>query len=127
MCIPGGRVGDDAILAMFNSGKWTERFTVPASGGFTFSNASGAPIAQINNAGQINQGSAGTFAGVSQCLAGIKTIAFPVPYANPPAILVFDETNPGGAKLSSRALNNFTVACTGTSDAFSWLAIGNPN
>lgn len=120
-------MSNDAILSMFNAGSWTERFRVAATGGINFSNASGVRIAQINNAGQINQGSAGTFAGASECVAGVKTITFPAPYRNPPAIFVFDETNPGGAKLSSRALAKFTVACTGMSDAFSWLTIGNPD
>jgi hypothetical protein len=127
MCTPGGTMSNDAILSMFNAGSWTERFRVAATGGINFSNASGVRIAQINNAGQINQGSAGTFAGASECVAGVKTITFPAPYRNPPAIFVFDETNPGGAKLSSRALAKFTVACTGMSDAFSWLTIGNPD
>jgi hypothetical protein len=128
MCTPGGgSPGNDAILSIFSSGAWNERFRVSAAGGFSFSNASGALVANISNTGAWNQGSAGSMAGVSACIRGVKKIEFPTPYVNPPAILVFDETTAGGAKLNYRELGSFEVSCTGESDAFSWIAIGNPN
>jgi hypothetical protein len=128
MCTPGGgSPGDDAILSIFSSGAWKERFRASAAGGFDFSNANGAVIANISNSGALNQGAPGSMAGVSACVGGVKKIAFRTPYASPPAILVFDETTAGGAKLNHRELGSFEVSCSGETDAFSWVAVGNPN
>jgi len=74
----------------------------------------------------INQTSAGQFAGTSACISSTKNIAFSIPYNATPVIVVFDETTGGGATLSSKANTGFTVACSGASDAFDWIAIGNP-
>ena len=70
-------IDNDAILSMFNTGSWTERFRVVATGGFNFSDASGALIAQINHAGQVNQGSAGRSPGLVSALLALRQLPFP--------------------------------------------------
>ncbi len=67
------------------------------------------------------------FADVTACVANTKAVTFATAFNNPPVVLVFDETTPGGAKLSSKSGSGFTVSCAGTTDAFDWIAIGNPN
>jgi hypothetical protein len=77
----------------------------------------------------LNQVVPSQFAGVSACSGGIKTInlALIPTFTSQPAILVFDETTAGGAKLSAKSKSGFTVSCTGTTDRFDWMVVGNPN
>jgi hypothetical protein len=75
----------------------------------------------------LNQNTAHTWADVSACSSGQKTIAFTNAFNSVPVILVFDETNAGGAKLARKSAAGFVVSCSGAKDAFNWVAIGNPN
>jgi hypothetical protein len=75
----------------------------------------------------VNQNSANQVAGTSTCSAGAQTIVFPGPFVSPPAVLVFDETNKGGVSLTTKATWGFEVSCTGASDVFDWMVVGNPN
>ena len=70
---------------------------------------------------------ASQYGGVSACSGSTKAIAFPITYNSQPVIMIFDETTAGGAKLSTKSANGFTVTCTGASDAFDWMVIGNPD
>ncbi|MGC1188164.1 MAG: hypothetical protein WA871_12305 [Candidatus Acidiferrales bacterium] len=80
------------------------------------------------NGGHMNQSAANSdFAGTSACASGAKTITFASAYSNTPVILIFDETTHGGASLTAKSASSFAVACTGASDAFDYLVIGNPN
>lgn len=74
-----------------------------------------------------NQGSANQLAGTSTCSSGTQTISFAAPRLQIPVILVFDETTKGGINLTSKSNAGFTVSCTGASDEFDWMVIGNPN
>ncbi len=73
------------------------------------------------------QSAGNRFAGSAACSGSKKTISLPAKFATPPVILVFDETTKGGASLSAKSTSSFTVSCSGESDAFDWLVIGNPN
>jgi hypothetical protein len=74
------------------------------------------------------QGAAnGDVAGASACASGAKTITFANAYSSTPVILIFDETTHGGASITAKSASSFAVACTGASDAFDYLVIGNPN
>jgi hypothetical protein len=75
----------------------------------------------------LNQTAASRYAGTSACSGGLKEITFGTTYASQPVILVFDETTSGGASLRSKSTKGFTVTCSGQSDVFDWMAIGNPN
>ncbi len=75
----------------------------------------------------INQNTANQVAGTSACSSGTQTIAFPGQFASPPAVLLFDETTKGGVSLTGKGTWGFIVSCTGTSDVFDWIVIGNPN
>jgi hypothetical protein len=77
--------------------------------------------------GAMGQPSANQLAGTSECASGTKPILLPFGYTSQPVILVFDETTKGGANLTAKSTSGFTVSCTGTSDVFDWLVIGNPN
>ena len=79
--------------------------------------------------GALGQVTSNQYSGVSSCATGTQTITLPVTlaYAQQPAILVFDETNKGGANLTSKSKTQFVVSCTGASDTFDWVVIGNPN
>jgi hypothetical protein len=80
------------------------------------------------NGGHMNQSAANTdFAGAAACSGGAKTITFGAAYSSTPVILIFDETSPGGASLTAKSASSFAVACTGASDAFDYIVIGNPN
>ena len=80
------------------------------------------------NGGHMNQSAANSdFAGASACASGAKTITFANAYSSTPVILIFDETTHGGASLSAKSASAFAVACTGASDAFDYIVIGNPN
>jgi hypothetical protein len=41
--------------------------------------------------------------------------------------VVSDETKAGGAKLASKSAKGFVVSCSGATDTFDWIAVGNPN
>jgi len=80
------------------------------------------------NGGHMNQSSANSdFAGASACVSGAKTITFSSAYSSTPVILIFDETTHGGASITAKSASSFAVACTGSADAFDYIAIGNPN
>ena len=92
----------------------------PATGSSVISSA---PI-QTNT---VNQVSANRHAGVSACVSSTKTITLPITYSSQPVILVFDETTAGGVKLTAKSTSGFTVSCAGSTDAFDWIVVGNPN
>jgi hypothetical protein len=75
----------------------------------------------------VNQNGANRVAGTSACSSGTQTIDFPGPFASPPAVLLFDETTKGGVSLTGKGTWGFIVSCTGASDVFDWIVIGNPN
>jgi hypothetical protein len=75
----------------------------------------------------LQQYAAHTWADVSACSSGKKTIDFTRAFNSVPVILVFDETKAGGAKLASKSAKGFVVSCSGATDTFDWVAIGNPN
>jgi hypothetical protein len=80
------------------------------------------------NGGHMNQSAANSdFAGASACVSGAKTITFSTAYSSTPVILIFDETTHGGASITAKSASSFAVACTGSADAFDYIAIGNPN
>jgi hypothetical protein len=74
----------------------------------------------------LNQNAANHLAGTSACSFGTKAISFGATYSSPPVILLFDETTAGGVKLSAKSISGFTADCTGASDVFDWIVIGNP-
>jgi hypothetical protein len=76
---------------------------------------------------KLDQKTASQFAGISACVTSTKAITFPTAYTSQPVILVFDETTAGGVILSAKSASGFTVTCTGATDAFDWMAVGNPN
>ena len=75
----------------------------------------------------MNQNTANQVAGTSACSSGAQTVTFPSPFVSPPALLVFDETTKGGISLAGKGTWGFIVSCTGASDVFDWIVIGNPN
>jgi hypothetical protein len=75
----------------------------------------------------LNAAAGGDVAGASSCSTGTKTITFASTFASTPAVIVSDETAAGGARVSSKSNSGFTVACTGASDAFDYLVVGQPN
>jgi len=75
----------------------------------------------------MNQNSANQVAGTSTCSSGTQTIVFPGGFVSPPAVLVFDETTKGGVSLTEKGNWGFVVSCTGASDMFDWIVVGNPN
>jgi len=76
---------------------------------------------------RLNQNGANQLAGTTACSSGEASVTFSSSFASQPVILLFNETTPGGVKLSARSVSGFSVACAGASDAFDWLVIGNPN
>jgi hypothetical protein len=75
----------------------------------------------------MNQNTPNQVAGTSACSSGAQTVTFPSPFVSPPALLVFDETTKGGISLAGKGTWGFIVSCTGASDVFDWIVIGNPN
>ncbi len=75
----------------------------------------------------LNQYAPSRWADVSSCSSGEKAINFAAPFRSVPVIVVFDETKAGGAKLASKSAKGFVVSCSGASDTFDWIAVGNPN
>jgi len=78
-------------------------------------------------ASHLNQSERTQFAGTSWCARGAATVAFTTPFQMPPVILVFDEITKNGVSLTAKSISAFSVSCSGANDAFSWMAIGNPN
>jgi hypothetical protein len=78
-------------------------------------------------ASHFNQGAANQIAGSSACSSGTQTIVFPGPYASPPVVLLFDETTKGGISMTGKGTWGFIVSCTGASDVFDWIVVGDPN
>ena len=75
----------------------------------------------------VNQNTPNHVAGTSSCSSGTQTISFPSPYSSPPALVLFDETTKGGVSLTGKGTWGFIVSCTGASDVFDWIVVGNPN
>ncbi len=75
----------------------------------------------------LNQNTANRLAGTSACSSGTETINFPGRFGSPPVVLLFDETTKGGVSLTMKGTSGFTASCTGASDVFDWIVIGNPN
>jgi hypothetical protein len=84
-----------------------------------------APSALYTNI--VNQNTPNQMAGSSACSSGTQTITFTGPRVSPPVVLVFDETTKGGVSLTEKGNWGFTVSCSGASDVFDWMVIGNPN
>lgn len=105
--------------------------TSPGASGFTptqtYIDRLGDVATNVLYTGHFNQFAANQVAGTSACSSGTQTIAFPGPYASPPVVLLFDETTKGGISLTGKATWGFIVSCTGASDAFDWIVIGNPD
>jgi hypothetical protein len=74
-----------------------------------------------------NQNSANRLAGTSSCSNGTQTVTFTGSRVSLPVVVVFDETTKGGASLTEKGTWGFIVSCTGASDVFDWIVIGNPN
>jgi hypothetical protein len=106
-----------------------------ASGNFSGSLTVGSLVTSPDGfitPGQIQQNAQSQIAGTSACVTGTKIITFSggifqAAYNNTPVIIVFDETTHGGASLSAKSNTAFTVTCTGASDVFDWIVIGNLN
>lgn len=78
--------------------------------------------------GQIlDQTTQNRLAGTTACSSGTAVVTFGTSYASQPVILIFDETTPGGIKLSAKSTSGFTASCTGDSDVFDWIVVGNPD
>jgi hypothetical protein len=76
----------------------------------------------------LNQSNANRMAGTSACSSGTKAILFGTTYTAAPTVLLFDYATKGGINLSAGpSTAGFTASCTGASDSFGWMAIGNPN
>jgi hypothetical protein len=87
---------------------------------------SGGVLGRFLSGDALNQNTANHLAGTASCSSGTATVNFSTAYASQPVILLFDETTEGGVKLSSKSPSGFSVACTGGSDVFDWIVIGNP-
>jgi hypothetical protein len=87
---------------------------------------SGAVQGTVLSGDILNQNTADHLAGTSNCSSGTKTISFGTAYGYQPVILLFDETTPGGVKLSAKSTSSFTATCSEASDVFDWIVIGNP-
>ncbi|HKF25680.1 MAG TPA: hypothetical protein VKB24_06875 [Candidatus Acidoferrum sp.] len=75
----------------------------------------------------LNQSERAQFAGTSSCSRGAQTVRFSSPFQQTPVILVFDENTKNGVSLLGKSGSGFIVSCSGAADAFSWIAVGNPN
>jgi hypothetical protein len=77
--------------------------------------------------GHFNQASSNSdIAGTLSCSGGAKTVTFATAFTSTPVIVVSDETAAGGARVSAHSTSGFTVTCTGATDTFDYLVIGNP-
>jgi hypothetical protein len=99
----------------------------PLSGAVSSTVAITASANKVVNMPSIGQASASQSAGTSACSGSTRTISLPITYVSQPVILVFDETTKGGANLSAKSTSGFTVSCSGATDVFDWVVIGNPN
>jgi hypothetical protein len=115
----GNSVGQNTDVVNF-PGQGAPKFTVQSS---TYSQDSNGNVTEAT----LNQTAASNFAGTSACVTSTKTITFPVAYVNTPVITVSDETTTGGARVSAHSNSAFTVTCTGATDAFDYVVVGNPN
>jgi hypothetical protein len=87
-----------------------------------------AGIYFTTNGGHFNTNSStNDLAGASACSTSTKAITFTTPFTSTPVIVVSDEAVTGGARVSAKSHSGFTVTCTGASDSFDWIAVGNPN
>jgi hypothetical protein len=93
------------------------------------SNPTSSFSAPVAIAGMLQQIAANSWSGTSACVANTKAVTFApyVAFTSVPVVLVFDYTTKGGANLiEGPTTSGFTVSCAGATDAFSWVAIGNP-
>lgn len=107
------------------------QITSPGAGGFgptfTYIDRLGDFVPSSLYLQHVNQNSANQVAGTSTCSSGAQTVVFSGPFVSPPAVLVFDETTKGGVSLTVKAAWGFEVSCTGASDVFDWIVVGNPD
>ena len=105
--------------------------TSPGANGFTptqtYIDRLGDLATNALYASHLSQGAANQVAGSSACSSGTQTVAFPSPYGSPPVVVLFDETTKGGISMTGKGTWGFIVSCTGASDVFDWMVIGNPN
>ena len=105
--------------------------TSPGAKGFTptqtYIDRLGDLATNVLYTSHFNQYAANQLAGTSACSSGTQTIAFPGPYASLPVVLLFDETTKGGISLTGKGTWGFIVSCSGASDVFDWIVIGNPD
>jgi hypothetical protein len=66
-------------------------------------------------------------AGSTSCSGGTKTITYTNQYVNTPLIFTQDNTSFGGTEVTANAKTGFTVTCSGATDAFTYLVVGQPN
>ncbi|MFZ1143120.1 MAG: hypothetical protein WAN76_28400 [Candidatus Sulfotelmatobacter sp.] len=132
----GGQFFNNGTGAILNPGgvpsTWIAPLvTSPGTGGFaptqTYIDRLGDVVANVLYTGHINQGAANQVAGTSACSSGTQTIVFPGPYASPPVVVLSDETTKGGISLTGKGTWGFIVSCSGASDVFDWIVIGNPD
>lgn len=130
-----------AMLLFAVSGTGAVMFDVPSVGGwikYPFWTNRGSGVVQgrdqLGNivaggvaSALLNQSAAAKYSDHSACVKGKKTITLPVAYSVQPNILVFDETTKGGASLTEKSTDAFTVSCAGSSDVFDWMVVGDPN
>jgi hypothetical protein len=89
---------------------------------------SATPWLNLFLGGHFNQASSNSdIAGTLSCSGGTKMVTFTAAFTSTPVIIVSDETTAGGARVSAHSTSGFTVTCTGATDAFDYLVIGNPN
>jgi len=79
------------------------------------------------NVGRVNQTNALSSAQVVVCSGGTKTVTYSPPFNSTPVVILTDYTTSGGVRPTASSNTGFTAACTGATDTFSWMAIGNPN
>ena len=111
-----------SVLTINNPGK--NAAFVFDTGNQTLSNKT---LANPAIAAHLNQSERTQFAGTAACSRGAGGVVFSTPFRNTPVILVFDENTKNGVSLTAKSPSSFSVSCSGPGDAFSWLAIGNPN
>jgi len=106
------------------------QITSPGPNGFTptqtYLDRLGDLVTNAFYTGHFNQSAADQVAGTSTCSSGTQTIVFSGQFVSPPAVLLFDETTKGGVSLTGKGTWGFIVSCSGPSDVFDWIVIGNP-
>lgn len=143
LTVTGGQFqnsGSGVILNLASAGSlWWGPFTsgpgaltsssatvVDRFGNANFSNVQ-VPTGVITAGIALDQAASSTIAGTLSCSSNTKTFTWGVTYTSQPVILIFDETTAGGAYLTAKNTHGATVHCTGATDIFDWMVVGNPN